>query len=151
MRKTKCVSAALAAVVALSAFALIGPAGAANKKASAKLSGAVEVPGPGDDDGSGKAKIRRDGTGLCFNVRWKNITAPTAAHIHRGEEGVAGDVEVALFAGQSPLPSTISKVAGCIEDVDDALLDEIFKNPEGFYVNVHNADFPAGAIRGQLN
>lgn len=36
------------------------------------------------------------------------------------------------------------------DTVDDALVDEIRGNPGGFYVNVHTADFPDGAIRGQL-
>ena len=34
--------------------------------------------------------------------------------------------------------------------VADAVLDEIVDNPAGFYVNVHTADYPNGAIRGQL-
>ena len=29
-------------------------------------------------------------------------------------------------------------------------LDAIIDNPAGFYANVHNAEFPAGAVRGQL-
>ena len=34
--------------------------------------------------------------------------------------------------------------------VPQALLEEILQNPTGFYFNVHNADFGAGAIRGQV-
>jgi hypothetical protein len=38
---------------------------------------------------------------------------------------------------------------GCV-DVDRSLADAIRKAPQGYYVNVHNSEFPAGAIRGQL-
>jgi hypothetical protein len=30
-------------------------------------------------------------------------------------------------------------------------MKRIRQNPENFYVNVHNADFPDGAVRGQLS
>jgi hypothetical protein len=38
---------------------------------------------------------------------------------------------------------------GCV-DVDRSLILEIFKNPANYYYNVHNADFPPGALRAQL-
>jgi hypothetical protein len=33
---------------------------------------------------------------------------------------------------------------------DQDLIKAITKNPENYYFNVHNAEFPAGALRAQL-
>jgi hypothetical protein len=38
---------------------------------------------------------------------------------------------------------------GCVSAEAD-VIKEIRQNPAGFYVNVHNAEFPDGAVRGQL-
>jgi hypothetical protein len=35
--------------------------------------------------------------------------------------------------------------------VERALAKKILKNPELCYVNVHNAEFPSGVLRGQLS
>jgi hypothetical protein len=115
-----------------------------------RLKGANEVPGPGDEDGSGRAKVRiNDSKGtVCFRLSWKDIGAPTAAHIHEWAAGEAGDPVVTFF--EAPLPETISGVNGCVEDLDSELLDDIQKNPRSYYVNVHNGEFPGGALRGQL-
>jgi hypothetical protein len=46
-------------------------------------------------------------------------------------------------------PSTGTST-GCVDNVSVALIKELRQTPEKFYVNVHNAEFPNGAIRGQL-
>ena len=114
---------------------------------TAQLSGAAEVPGPGDPDGSGTATIRLqlERGEVCFDLTVSNIGPATAAHIHEGADGVAGAVVVPL----DPAPTGGSS-SGCISDVDAALLENIAKNPGQYYVNVHNEEFPDGAIRGQL-
>src|SRR5512139_800028 len=70
----------------------------------ARLSGAAEVPGSGDPDGKGKAKITimMDAMGnhqICWDIRVRDITLPaTAAHIHAGPAGVADPVVFPLSA-----------------------------------------------------
>jgi hypothetical protein len=112
-----------------------------------QLSGAAEVPGPGDPDGEGGGIIRvePDGTTVCHDMFVTGIGVPTAAHIHEGEVGSAGPVVVTLGTPTLDAPSQ-----GCVENVDSAITAAILANPEGYYVNVHNAEYPDGALRGQL-
>jgi hypothetical protein len=117
-------------------------------KLSATLTGAAEIPGPGDPDGAGTATIRlRVGQGqVCHSLTASNITLPaSAAHIHQGAAGVAGPVVIPLIT-----PDADGSVEGCVS-APRALVKQILKNPAGYYVNVHTSDFPAGAIRGQLS
>jgi CHRD domain len=121
----------------------IGPVG---------MFGAQEVPGPGDPNGEGEATFVLDVAErrVCFELVWSKIRRPIAAHIHRGEAGVAGPVKVTLFSGRRPLPATITHVHGCVRDVRQDLIQRIIDHPEQYYVNVHNRRYPAGAIRGEL-
>jgi hypothetical protein len=111
------------------------------------LTGAAEVPGPGDPDGSGSAVIKLNhGRGLvCWTIMVADIELPaTAAHIHIGDENTAGPIVVTLAA-----PDEDGFTSGCTE-ADRDLIRSILIQPELFYVNVHNAEFPPGAVRGQL-
>lgn len=112
----------------------------------ATLNGLQEVPGPGDTDGSGTAEVRIDpgAPQVCWEVFARGVDAATAAHIHRGAAGVAGPPVVTLTT-----PGTDGQSSGCAP-VDEALAREMAGRPHDFYVNVHTAAFPAGAIRGQL-
>lgn len=109
------------------------------------LTGAAEVPGPGDRDGSGTARITADAATnqICYELTVQAIDAPTAAHVHRGAVGVAGPPVVTLD------PPTRGSSRGCY-NVARELAAAIIANPAGFYVNVHNDRHPQGAVRGQL-
>jgi len=114
------------------------------------LTGAAEVPGPGDPNASGTARITlNQGQGeVCFDLSWAGIDGTvTAAHIHVGSTTVAGDVVVPLFAGAFAGTDTAS---ACIAGVSEVLIKDIRQNPENYYVNIHSDVFPAGAVRGQL-
>ena len=142
----------VAATAADALTGLAGPASAVQSGGSftATLSGQGEVP-PGDPDGSGSAQVSlRDGQ-VCFSVTISGVAPVTAGHIHRGGEGVAGPVVVPLLEDEQGLPTEqqFSSEQSCV-DAEAAVLDEIRSNPGGFYVNFHNAEFPGGAVRGQL-
>jgi hypothetical protein len=139
-------AAALATALVLAMTVGAGPGGGKGKVLKAKLDGASEAPDPGDPDGRGRARIQllKRYDAVCFRLRWRDIAAPTAAHIHKGEPGEAGPVVVPLFDADSV------RERGCVDQVDRGLLRDIRRNTNDYYVNIHNADFPAGAIRGQL-
>ena len=142
-RKFAPAALALAAGLALAGCETV--ADAVKQGMTASLTGAQEEPGPGDMDGSGTAEITIvDATdNVCYDVNVRNIGPATAAHIHRGMRGEAGPPVVTLEA------PTDGGAEGCVS-APGALADEIEANPAAFYVNVHNAEFPNGAVRGQL-
>jgi CHRD domain len=138
-----CLAAGVLMALTLTAVAAAGDGG---RPLATTLTGAAEVPGPGDPDGSGSASIRLNpGQGeVCFELTVSGIAPATAAHIHVGPAGVAGPVVVGLA------PPTSGTSSGCVS-ADPTLIKAIIQNPEQYYVNVHNAEFPAGAVRGQLS
>ena len=135
----------LAAVLGLAVRPAL--AGDGGRPFETALSGAAEAPGPGDADGSGWAQITlNQGQGrVCFSLAVTGITPATAAHIHVAPAGVPGPVVVILA------PPTSGFSSGCVDGVSPELIKAIRKNPENYYVNVHNAEFLAGALRGQLS
>lgn len=111
---------------------------------TATLSGDVEVPGPGAMDGSGTAEVVLDQSegSVCFEIDVENVAEPQAAHIHRGAADESGPPVVDFNVGENGL-------SGCV-DTDETTMAEILASPSDYYVNVHNEEFPGGAVRGQL-
>jgi hypothetical protein len=113
----------------------------------AQLTGAQEV-GGGDPDGSASAEISVSDrlNQVCWDVTdIRNIGPVTGAHIHKGAAGVNGPVVVMLTK------SAEGTWKGCADRGAEWTQDMIKANYSGFYVNLHTAEFPGGAIRGQLH
>ena len=150
------------AVAAVGVLALTGVASAGHTNAvlEANLDGRSEVATGasdrrlvGDPDGRGEAYVfgvDGDATTLCYVLTVSKLSGATAAHIHEGAAGQNGPVVVNLAAPAD------GNAADCLTEgeagkfVGDQTVADILENPQDYYVNVHNPEFPGGAIRGQL-
>jgi hypothetical protein len=137
---------ALLAVVGLAVVAVVFalPSGASPVSGSitTSLSGKDEVP-KGDAKATGTATITFDVAKrtVCWKFRLTGVAAPTAAHIHEAPPGKAGAVVVPFGKAYKP--------SGCVA-AKPAQIRELLDEPTEYYVNVHNAKYPAGVVRGQL-
>ncbi len=120
----------------------------ATTRLSAGLTGAAEAPTPGDPDGTGTAMVNLDVTKgeVCYEVTAQRIDRPTAMHIHEGPAGKSGGIVVTLATPTASDTTT----KGCA-NADRTLMGRMAATPGDFYVNVHSAAYPQGAVRGQLS
>ena len=130
-------------VLALALFGLAAAPAVAQEKLSAHLMGSSTS----DADGMGHASFKVDTAKneICYDLTVEKIAPATMAHIHKGAAGASGPVAVPLKQ-----PGADGKVSGCATAAADVVKD-ILANPGNYYVNVHNAEFAGGAIRGQLS
>jgi hypothetical protein len=112
-----------------------------------ELTGAAEVnaagvPNQGDPDGSGTATLTiNPGLGqVCWTIEVTGVDPITAAHIH-----------IAPSTAPGPIVVPLNPYTGGCTDIDLELALAIITDPSSYYVNVHNATYPAGALRGQLD
>jgi hypothetical protein len=107
--------------------------------------GSQEVPGPGDSNGSASANLtlNAEKEEVCFEIQAKDIASATLAHIHSGAAGMSGPVVISLTAPTEGLSK------GCAR-ASREIIQQISQNPGNFYLNIHNAAFKTGAVRGQL-
>jgi CHRD domain len=98
----------------------------------------------GDIAANAAIEISSDGSRLCYRYETRDLVKSgdegTAAHIHSGEEGVAGPVVVDFISGNE----------ACIEGVSESILRRISDAPANFYVDIHSKRYPDGVARGQL-
>jgi hypothetical protein len=120
--------------------------------------GAQEFPvPPGGEPGAtatGSITLTRNGltgtTGtMLVNLALNGVTTPlTAWHIHQAAPGVSGPI-VIPFGNPEPF-RTGNVMAGTVTGLDNAVINNVFNNPAGFYFNLHNVPFPGGTVRDQL-
>jgi len=129
----------------------------------ATLSGSATAVPASDPDGSGSAsftfEVKTPGgttvgtANVCWDITYNGIDGtPVAAHIHAGGPGVNGPI-VVPDPGPPPVSFTnlgVNGTHGCMDTIA-ANVEAIMATSQNFYVNVHTALFPAGAIRGQLS
>lgn len=134
-------------MVALATLTL-GATPALAEQFTLNMSGAQEVPGPGDPDGvaTGTLTIDKTTNTVSWNFVYSNIASPTLMHIHTGAAGVGGGVLINLGVATSGGAGTL--IASTVATAGN--INTVLANPAGFYVNIHNGPFPAGAVRGQL-
>jgi hypothetical protein len=151
--KGRIIIAALVAVAGIAAVIPLanGASGERTRALFAYMNGRAEVDAEGnrntgDRNGLGTFSAVVDSEQICFGITVRDIEDPVAAHIHRGNSRTAGPVLVTLTHPTSGNPGASSN---CVE-IDDALASQILRRPNRFYVNVHTADFPNGAVRGTL-
>jgi hypothetical protein len=143
--KRKIVSFAL--VASFAGLLAVSPASADNGYLYATLSGANERPGPGDPDAVGRVVITINDAAnqICAAVQFTNATLPaTGMHIHLAPTTAPGPVVVPFTA------PTSNQWYECRTVENEALLDNIAANPSQYYFNIHNAEYPGGFARGQL-
>lgn len=137
----------LAAVTSvLVALPTVTASAASMTKLTVVAEGKYEKAGAGAMSGSVTGSFTTDlkKNVLCYSATNKGIKGINGIHIHVGAAGVDGAVAVALD------PMKIGqKKSTCIK-VAAKVLADIAANPSMYYLNAHNADYPNGAVRGQL-
>jgi len=132
----------LVVVVSLVAVFAASAGTTVTKKLEATLTGKAEG-APVSNKGRVEVKLNAATGKVCWEFKLARIDGKAMqAHIHKGKRGVAGDVVVPLGANY--------KRQGCTTAAK-AMVKAILKGPAAYYVNVHNAKHPAGAMRGQLS
>jgi hypothetical protein len=151
--------------VAVGGLATFAFAGHTNTLLETSLKGKNEVSVPatsrniGDPNGEGENYvfgIDGDLKTLCYVLTVDDIAPATAAHIHQGKKGTNGPVVANLAApgdGNAADCLTEGEPGKFAVDANGVLLAtvaDILADPKGYYINVHNAEYPGGALRGQL-
>jgi CHRD domain len=140
-------------LIALLAFSLTVlaalPALASAQVISAELSGAeVKNSRGGDADGLAAlhfTSVEAAKGKLCFKASWTRLGAVTGLFVYEGPKGATGK-QVAKLLG----PTSRSSASACASGIPAATLGKIEANPIAYFAAITTAEFPSGAVRGQL-
>lgn len=92
---------------------------------------------------------------MSVAVKFRGADKPTALHIHQGAKGTNGGIKIdfteLLSKGKTQSKGWTGAVTGTVKVKDKAVLDACKTDPNGFYANLHTAQFPGGAVRGQFH
>lgn len=145
--------AALALLLTASAVQAQVTAGGDTVSSSAGLEATLSTDPAGDPNLSGSADLRvnpRRGT-VCFDIDLDQAVSGAdtvvAVHIHPGD--VAATCDAQDCAPPIDLDFANEGLQGCTR-AGKQLLSSLVDEPDQFYLHVHTARFPAGAVRGQL-
>jgi hypothetical protein len=120
----------------------IKPPQVATKTFSAHMTGANEVPSDTSSaTGDANASFNTSTKVMMLTVNYDGIT-PTAAHIHKGAVGQAGDV---VFPITTTLSNPFTFTTPALTAAQEADL-----NAGLYYIDLHSDTYPDGEIRGQL-
>jgi len=139
-------------LVAAVAVLILGACNAGNDERgdfSLELSGANEVCDGdtcgGEGTGNATVTINSDRNEICYDISLEGVSNVIASHIHAAPEGESGDPVVDLqYEGDD------EGAEGCVDGVDEGILEDITEEPERHYLNVHSEEYPDGAARAQL-
>ncbi len=131
----------VALAVLLPAAALALPA-AMHPELGAKLAGKYEVPkGSPSAHGIANLDLKAAAGKVCWTFQLVGVKGAAVAHIHKGQAGKSGPIFIPLGASY--------KAKGCTSASKKAI-EAVESNPNAYYVNVHNKEYPNGIVRGQL-
>ena len=156
--KTRIATAALTVVAAL-IVATGAPVSAQNggRPFRVELSGANEVPPtPGGNADRATIVLRVNlGQGrICWVleevVRGSGGARPSHGGIHRAPAGATGPVVLPLF-GHGDTPQSYPTAERCIENVDRAVIKDMLRNPQNYYIHLDNHQYGGRFVRGQLS
>lgn len=102
--------------------------------------------------------LTRDGAGAITSgevVFYVNYSFPgsvdiTGLHVHQAAKGVNGPVVISSGVTTFTDADGVGNVTTVVTGVAPATLQAILDNPRGYYVNLHTAVNPGGAVRDQL-
>jgi hypothetical protein len=143
MRKMALIALPVAAGVLIAGGVAGAARGGTANTTTVHLTGSQETSGGSGGSGVFQFQLLPSRGLLCYSLTWSDIGTPTASHIHKAPRGKAGNVLIVL-SGTAPVAHS-----GC-RQAPKSVLVAIGKDPGAYYVNVHTAQYPMGAIRGQL-